>query len=53
MCQEKLLTPLIFEGSCNYLLFEKWLAEKLLLESKKGQLVVLENASFDKSPKIR
>jgi Transposase and inactivated derivatives len=35
------------------LVFEKWLAEKLLPELKAGQLVILDNTSFHKSQRIR
>ena len=42
-----------FEGSCNRVVFEKWLREKLLPQLKTGQLVILDNASFHKSQKVR
>ena len=32
LCQGKLIAPLTFEGSCNRLVFEKWLEEKLLTQ---------------------
>ncbi|MEH2380469.1 MAG: IS630 family transposase [Nostoc sp.] len=53
LCQGKLVAPLTFEGSCNRLVFEKWLEEKLLPELKSGQTVILDNATFHKSQKIR
>ncbi|MBD2491965.1 IS630 family transposase [Aulosira sp. FACHB-615] len=53
LCQGKLVAPLTFEGSCNRLVFEKWLEEKLLPELKLGQTVILDNATFHKSQKIR
>lgn len=48
-----MIAPLTFVGSCNRTLFEKWLAEKLLPELKFGQIVILDNATFHKSEKIR
>ncbi len=53
LCQGKLIAPLTFEGSCNRLVFEKWLEEKLLPELKPGQTIILDNATFHKGEKIR
>jgi transposase len=53
LCQGKLIAPLTFVGSCNRSLFEQWLAEKLIPELKSGQTVILDNATFHKSEKIR
>ena len=53
LCEGKLVAPLTFEGSCNRVVFEKWLGEKLLPQLKTGQLVILDNASFHKSQKVR
>lgn len=51
--QGKLIAPLTLEGACNRSVFEQWLAEKLLPVLKPGQTVILDNASFHKSEKIR
>ncbi len=53
LCQGKLLAPLTFEGACNRSVFEQWLSEKLVPELKPGQVVILDNATFHKSEKIR
>lgn len=53
LCQGKLIAPLTFVGSCNRVVFEKWLGEQLLPELKPGQTVILDNATFHKSEKIR
>ena len=53
LCQGKLVAPLTFEGSCNRLVFEKWLEEKLLPELKPGQTIILDNATFHKGEKIQ
>lgn len=51
--QEKLIAPLTFEGSCNRMVFEKWLEEQLLSVLSPGQTIILDNATFHKSEKIR
>ena len=53
LCQGKLIAPLTFEGTCNRSIFEEWLSEKLVPELKPGQTVILDNATFHKSEKIR
>lgn len=53
LCQGQLVAPLTFEDSCNRLVFEKWLEEKLLPELKAGQTVILDNATFHQSQRIR
>lgn len=52
-CQGKLIAPLTFEGSCNRLVFEQWLGEKLLPLLKIGQTLILDNATFHKGKKVR
>ncbi len=49
----KLIAPLTFEGSCNHHVFEKWLQEILLLILLTGQTIILDNATFHKSEKVR
>ena len=53
LCQGKLIAPFTFEGACNRLVFEQWLSEKLLPHLQPGQIVILDNATFHKSEKIR
>lgn len=53
LCQGKLVAPLTFEGSCNRQVFETWLEEMLIPKLKPGQTVILDNATFHKSEKIR
>ncbi|MFT6072644.1 MAG: putative transposase [Alphaproteobacteria bacterium] len=40
-------------GSCNTELFMAWVQEQLVPSLKKGQVVVMDNVSFHKSPRIR
>jgi len=49
----KVIAPLVFNGSTDTEWFIKWTKEMLLPCLKKGQTVVMDNASFHKSPKIR
>lgn len=53
LCQGKLIAPLTFEGSCNRLVFEKWLEEKLLTQLEPGKILILDNATFHKGEKIK
>jgi len=53
LCQGQLVAPLTFEGSCNHFVFEQWLVEQLLPKLKPGQTIILDNATFHKSQKIR
>ncbi len=44
---------MVFNGSCNTKFFETWTEECLIKELKPGQVVIMDNASFHKSEKIR
>ncbi len=47
------IAPMVFNGSCNTELFNSWVEEFLIRELKAGQFVVMDNASFHKSPKTK
>lgn len=47
----RLLAPMRFEGYCDTQVFNTWVEEVLLPELEPGQTVILDNASFHKSPK--
>ncbi|MEM9424668.1 MAG: IS630 family transposase [Spirochaetota bacterium] len=49
----KTLAPLVFEGNTNSEIFIKWIKDFLCPELEEGDKVVMDNASFHKSPKIR
>jgi transposase len=51
--EDHLLAPLTFTGSCNRDLVEAWLANLLLPQLKPGDVIVMDNASFHHSPRIR
>lgn len=45
----KLFSPMTFDGSSNRDLFEMWLTDCLLPKLKKGDIIVIDNASFHRS----
>jgi hypothetical protein len=49
----KSITPMVFNGTCNRELFNKWVEEFLIKELKSGQVVIMDNASFHKSQKTK
>jgi transposase len=49
----KSIAPFVFYGSCNTELFNEWFEKFLIKELKPGQTVILDNASFHKSPRIK
>lgn len=53
LVNNKPIAPMVFNGSCNTVLFETWVEEFLIKELKPGQVVIMDNASFHKSKKTR
>ena len=51
--QKHLVAPLTFEGSCNRQVLEQWIEEMLIPCLLPKQTVVLDNATFHKSERIR
>ena len=49
----KILAPLTFQGSCNKNLFETWLKDCLLPKLERGDIIIIDNASFHKGEYIR
>lgn len=49
----KSVAPMVFNGTCNTNLFEKWVENFLIKELKPGQFVVMDNAAFHKSKKTQ
>lgn len=47
------IAPLVFNGICNTELFDKWVERFLIKELKPGQVVVMDNATFHKSGKVK
>ncbi|BAG41148.1 DDE superendonuclease family protein [Orientia tsutsugamushi str. Kato PP] len=44
---------MIFNSACNTRLFETWVQQVLINELKPGQFVVIDNAAFHKSKKLK
>ena len=44
---------MLFEGTCNTDLFVAWTEQQLVPSLKKGQTVIMDNASIHKSKKVR
>jgi transposase len=49
----KSIAPMVFSGTCNTTVFNSWVEQFLIKELKSGQVVVMDNASFHKSPKTK
>jgi transposase len=47
--QNRLIAPILFDGTCNTAFFNTWLEHHLLPELKEGSVIVLDNATFHKS----
>ena len=45
----KLVAPMLFDGTCDQDVFNEWLASALLPRLKRGTVIVLDNAKFHKS----
>jgi hypothetical protein len=49
----KIFAPLTFQGSCNKNLFETWLKDCLLPKLERGDIIIIDNASFHKGEYIK
>ena len=52
-CQKQVLAPCTYQGYCDSLLVETWFEKCLLPVLKKGQVVILDNASFHRQAPLR
>lgn len=52
-CAEEIIAPFCFKGTCNTELFELWIEEFLIPLLRKGQTVIMDNATFHKSQRTR
>ena len=52
-CGKNILAPMTFRGSCNTELFVTWVNQMLIPELQPGQTVIMDNASFHKSYRIK
>ena len=51
-CCEKIVAPLIYDGTTDSKLFEFWFEECLLPELPKNAVIVMDNASFHRKAKL-
>lgn len=49
----KIIAPMIFEGTCYAELFEAWVEQVLVPELQPGQVIIMDNAAFHKSSKTK
>lgn len=47
--ESQIVAPFCYSGTCDTQLFNAWLKDFLVPELKRGQVVILDNASFHKS----
>jgi transposase len=48
--QQRLIAPLVFTGTCNHVIFNTWLEKSLLPELPPNTTLIMDNASFHKTP---
>jgi len=51
--QKRLIAPLLFEGTCNTVLFDHWLLHCLLPNLTQPSLIILDNATFHRASSSR
>ena len=52
LCNQEIIAPLVFEGTCNSILFEAYIKDVLIKELKQGQVVIMDNINFHKRKEI-
>ncbi|NES25766.1 MAG: IS630 family transposase [Symploca sp. SIO3E6] len=53
LCQDKLLAPMVYQGYCTAKVIEAWLGHFLLPQLRPGQVIIMDNAPFHNSSKIK
>ena len=53
LCNQSFMAPFMFEGHCNTTVFELYVEHVLAPKLKMGMVVVIDNASFHKSTRIK
>lgn len=53
LCNKNFIAPFMFEGHCNTTVFELYVEQVLVPKLKMGMVVVIDNASFHKSMRIK
>ncbi len=52
-CQKQLFASFTVDGSCNRTVFETWLLRCLIPALQPGQVVIMDNATFNKGGRIQ
>ena len=52
-CEDQILAPFCYKGTCHTELFEAWVEQVLCPVLKPKQVVILDNATFHKSQKTK
>ena len=50
--RKQYIAPMLFDGSCDHLLVNTWLEERLMPALKKPSIVIMDNAPFHKKKEI-
>ena len=53
LSNNNIIAPCVFNGTCNAALFESWVEQFLIKELKPRQVVIMDNATFHKSPRTK
>ena len=53
LSNNRIIAPIVFEGTCCRELFEHWLETVLLPVAKRGSVIILDNASFHRGGRIK
>jgi len=53
LCNDTFQAPFMFEGHCNGVVFELYIEKVLLPTLSKGMTIIIDNASFHRSDKVR
>lgn len=53
LCNKDFMAPFMFQGHCNTAVFEQYVEKILIPQLSEGMIIVIDNASFHKSSKIK
>lgn len=53
LCEDKFFAPMVYRGYCTAKVIEGWLEKFLLPQVQDGQVIIMDNAPFHNSTKIR
>ena len=53
LCNNKLIAPVLFEGTCDSSVFLSYVEQVLIKELKPGQTIVMDNICFHKTEKVK